>query len=267
MQDTTNCKICNHSSTLLFSKKILNKYDGYYFQCEHCKFIQLENVSWLDEAYSNAITDLDIGLVSRNENLKTKTSLLIKWFFKEAKISLDYAGGYGLFVRMMRDLGFNFYRQDIYCKNMFSVHFDIEDTEIKKFDFLTAFEVFEHFEKPIEEFSKINEISDHILFSTELQPKNPAKIKDWWYLTPETGQHLAFYTEESLKILAEKNSKHYYCIDKTLHLITTKKINTKKLKFLLKEHFTQKILKWLFLPKNDTLLQSDYNFILKGLKK
>jgi hypothetical protein len=77
---------------------------------------------------------------------------------------------------------------------------------------ITCFEVFEHFENPMEEFSEINELSDHILFSTELQPKNPAKIKDWWYLTPETGQHLAFYTEKSLTVLAKKHSKYYYCI-------------------------------------------------------
>jgi len=34
-------------------------------------------------------------------------------------IFLDYAAGYGLFVRLMRDAGYNFRWSDLYCQNLF----------------------------------------------------------------------------------------------------------------------------------------------------
>ena len=55
-----------------------------------------------------------------------------------------------MFVRIMRDKGFNFYRQDIHCQNLFAKHFDISNIKItEKFDLLTAIEVFEHLEDPM----------------------------------------------------------------------------------------------------------------------
>jgi len=33
-------------------------------------------------------------------------------------IFLDYAAGYGLFVRLMRDAGYNFRWSDLYCQNL-----------------------------------------------------------------------------------------------------------------------------------------------------
>jgi hypothetical protein len=97
---------------------MLGKYEAKYYQCSDCQFIQTEEPFWLEEAYKDAITKLDIGLVYRNENITPIISTIIQLLFSKSKRFIDYGGGYGLFVRMMRDRGFDFYRQDIYCENL-----------------------------------------------------------------------------------------------------------------------------------------------------
>jgi len=83
---------------------------------------------------------------------------------------LDYAGGYGVFVRLMRDIGFDFYWQDKYTENLFVRGFEYD--EKKRFDFLTSFKSFEHFDQPLQEIENMLSFSDNILFSTLLYGKN-----------------------------------------------------------------------------------------------
>ena len=68
-----NSKITNGTTTKVFTKKILNKHDVSFFECDETGFIQTEEAYWLDEAYSEAITKLDVGLVQRNIELSSFT--------------------------------------------------------------------------------------------------------------------------------------------------------------------------------------------------
>src|SRR5688572_4643623 len=100
------CKICENKCEEVFIEKVLNKYQVKYFQCTDCKFIQTEEPYWLPEAYQNAIAKLDIGLIWRNLNFSKTVENIIKENFNVHGRFLDYGGGYGMFVRMMRDKGF-----------------------------------------------------------------------------------------------------------------------------------------------------------------
>lgn len=261
-----NCSICKNTSTQLFRTKVLEKYDVNYFQCNNCGFIQTEHAHWLKEAYSNAITSLDIGLVSRNLFYAPKTDLIINLFFNSGTQFLDYGGGYGMFVRMMRDKGFNFYRQDIYCENLFAKNFDVTNLDANKqssFELLCAFEVFEHLENPLVEIEKMFAYSKNILFSTELQP--PQKLsnpKEWWYFTPETGQHISLYSERSLQLIAEKFNTKYYKINNSLHLFSDKNIDVNKVEQI----ENNKLSRWLYYKFNykqrTSLLATDFNHML-----
>ncbi len=221
-----NCKICNNQSKFFLKNKALNKYDAELFQCESCGFIQTKNPHWLNEAYKSAISQTDTGLVARNINLSNLTEKIIKQNFDYNKRFIDYGGGYGLFVRLMRDKGFNFYRQDSYCENLFAQHFDTNGLKNndEKFELLTTFEVFEHLENPAEEVKKMLEFSDSILFSTELQPQDIKNQEDWWYFSPESGQHISFYTKKSLEELAKKFDLDLYTDNTRLHLLTKKQL-------------------------------------------
>jgi len=219
------CLICNSDSHKLFSGVVLKKYEIKYYKCENCGFIHTETPFWLEEAYLNAIADLDVGLISRNLYVASHVERVILKNFNYTKPFLDYAGGYGLFVRMMRDKGFDFYRQDKYCDNLFSQHFDINDIKISRFELLTAFEIFEHLEKPVEELEKMLNYSDSVLFSTNIVPNETLdSLDDWWYFSPESGQHISFYTIESLEELSSKLGCNFYSNNTNLHLITRKKM-------------------------------------------
>ena len=251
-----NCKICDTPSAEFTVKKVLNKHEVKYYQCPNCQFIQTGEPFWLNEAYDNAITKLDIGLVYRNEYLTPLVSTLIKLFFQLDAKFLDYGGGYGLFVRMMRDRGFDFFRQDIYCENLFAKHFDISDLPAgSKFDMLTAFEVFEHLPDPIPEIEKMLSFSDTILFTTELQPTDSNSLNSWWYFTPETGQHVSLYSLRSLHKLAERFNLHLLSHN-NLHLLSKTKYNSLLYNMTFHRSF-QKATS--FLKKRRSFLSTDFD--------
>lgn len=265
------CKICNNDARELFTAKVLSKYQVQYFQCVNCGFIQTEQPYWLAESYLKAITDLDLGYVTRNIYFSAITSKLIKHSFEKQQPFLDYGGGYGMFVRLMRDRGFDFYREDKYCDNLFAAHFDFEDAKIeqgKKFELLTAFEVFEHLDQPLPEIEKMIGLSDSILFSTELQPKATFSHPDeWWYFSPEIGQHVALYSKRALEEIAKKCNCNIYSSKYNLHLLTRKKFRFNPLAYPVYSCLiADKILKRNFLnPKS--LLKKDYEKVKQFIAK
>ncbi len=255
--NSNKCKICSNKTNLLFNTIVLKKYGVNYHQCSVCEYIQTDEPYWLKEAYSSAITNLDIGLLSRNIYFSSVTELLIKSFFNYKDRFVDFGGGYGVFVRLMRDKGFNFFRYDTYCENIFARNFDANINEDnKKFELLTCFEVFEHLVDPDAELTKMLDWSDNILFSTEIIPnKKLNSPEDWWYFAPETGQHISFFAVKSIQMLANKHSLNYYIIENNLHLLTRKKISKFSLRL-----FNSKLFKKIILYKYKTqsLMPTDF---------
>ena len=218
-----NCKICNNKTEKVFQTRILYKYDIDYFQCINCKFVQTETPYWLEEAYQNPMNLTDTGIMLRNSrSSKIVTSIIVLFFNKNYKF-IDYAGGYGVFTRLMRDTGFDFYWIDPYTKNLLSRGFEKQDNI--KYDVVTTFESFEHFESPLTEIENIFKISKNVIFSTELVPNKLPEPDAWWYYGTEHGQHVALYTKESFKFIANKYGVHYYNIS-NLHVFSEKKFNT-----------------------------------------
>jgi hypothetical protein len=204
--------------------------------------------------------------VTRTESLLTQ---LISLYNNNIRI-LDFAGGYGVYTRLMRDNGYNCYWQDDYCENIFAK--DFIHKENSKYDMVTAFEVFEHEKDPNLLFKRLSLLSDNILFSTLILPTKPLnETKDWWYFTPETGQHITFYTTKSLELLANKNGYNFYTNGTDLHFISKNKLHSNP--FFISEKFSYTILKKCFdfiirtlYPSNKnsirkSLLESDYLFV------
>ena len=219
------CRICSKATMHLFDGLVLGNINIAYFRCGSCGYIQTEEPYWLEKAYFRIIAELDVGLVSRNlKSADIVEKILLSHFVPQGPF-LDYGGGYGLFVRLMRDRGFNFFRQDKHCQNLFAAGFDIADIpETSNFSLVTAFEVFEHLLSPCDEASKLLALSDTLLFSTEIVPQTPITASDdWWYFAPETGQHIGFFTMPSLEQLARVNRCHLYSNGKNLHLLSRRK--------------------------------------------
>jgi hypothetical protein len=218
------CKICNSITQQVFKSKILKKYDVNYFKCSNCGYLFTEEPYWLEEAYSRSINLSDTGILQRNIYFSKILSILIYFNFNKDALFLDYAGGYGIFTRLMRDIGFDFYWDDPYTKNLFANGFEKDLKTFPKFELITAFEVFEHLINPVEELKKMLQYSDTIIFSTELMPQEIPDSKDWWYYGFNHGQHISFYSKKSLSTLADKFNLKYYSV-RGLHIITPKTFN------------------------------------------
>ena len=251
------CKICNSQSNDFATAQVLNKYDVKYFQCLNCGFVQTEEPYWLEEAYSNAIAMSDVGLVFRNLMFSDLTSTLIFNFFDHNSKFLDYGAGYGLFVRLMRDKGFDFYWFDKFCQNLFSQDFEInlDKKENYQFELITAFEVFEHLVNPNIELENLLKISPNILLSTELLPPNNPKPNDWWYYVLHEGQHISIYTHHSLQILAERYNLNLYSNGSSLHLLTEKKFFCNPFEELSRNQLKR--------PEKTSLISRDFNNIIQ----
>jgi hypothetical protein len=52
-----------------------------------------------------------------------------------------------------------------------------------------------------------------------------SEIKDWWYLSPETGQHISLFSKQSLQKLALELRLNFYSNGYNFHLLSSKKIN------------------------------------------
>jgi len=75
------------------------------------------------------------------------------------------------------------------------------------YDTVCAFEVLEHLADPVVGLADLMSLSENIFFSTCLVPEPAPSLADWWYYSPSSGQHISFYTMESLRILAARFGK------------------------------------------------------------
>jgi len=220
------CKICSSKTSLFGSAVLLNKHRVLYFRCDACGFLQTEEPYWFQEAYCEVIARTDVGLVSRNLAFSQVTQSLISVFFDSGGKFLDYGGGYGLLVRMMRDKGFDFYWFDKWCDNLFAKAFEASEAGTGAFELVTAFEVFEHLSHPLDELKEMLRFSKNIFFSTELLPAHAPPLGEWPYYSLEHGQHVSFYTRSSLSALAKRLDVNLYSDGRLLHLFTEKRISS-----------------------------------------
>src|SRR5690242_8869172 len=121
----TACKICMKPIETHGWATVRSKYEARFVRCTACGFISIENPTWLAEAYTDPINPSDTGYIARNFWCAERVRMIIELCrLDPAKRYLDYAAGYGVFVRLMRDIGYDFFWTDPYCENLFARHFE-----------------------------------------------------------------------------------------------------------------------------------------------
>lgn len=219
------CKICGSVSHLSHEAIVLNKYSVKYFYCPLCEFLQTEEPYWLDESYSNAISISDTGVMSRNNYFADIAAIILLLCGKLNGKFLDFGGGYGIFTRLMRDKGFDFYWHDKYAENLLARGFEHNVDDTLKYTAITSFENFEHFNDPLTEIASIVELSDFILFSTKLLPKNKVPLPgQWWYYCLEHGQHISLFSYKTFEFIADKYGYFFISNGSNLHILSKKKM-------------------------------------------
>lgn len=221
----TDCPICSSKRERLYHGTVLGKYGVDYLFCSYCGLLQTEAPYWLEEAYSDAIALSDTGIIGRNNSVIRKLTPILFLMFGRKGRYLDVAGGYGLLTRMMRDVGFDFYWSDPYCRNIFARGFEGESIR-QDYSAVTAIEVLEHTENPLgfvrESLEKAG--ASTVLLTTELYSGGrPPPIENWWYYALSTGQHISFFHRRTLFEIAKRLSLYCYS-HKNVHMFSKRRL-------------------------------------------
>ena len=216
------CRVCGQPALPVFSLTVLSRRVG-YFDCPHCGYLQTQRPDWLDEAYARAINDTDTGIMYRNRlNVGRVIMTLLAYRRLKGRV-IDHAGGYGILVRLLRDVGVDAWWADRYCENLVARGFEADEGPA---DLLTAFEVLEHLVDPVAELRSMLAKAPSVLCSTELVPGTAPPSPDWWYLAPEHGQHIGFFRIKTLRHVAEQVGCHFASDGRSLHLFSLEPVTT-----------------------------------------
>ena len=213
MVDWIACKICDSKTSSILGIQILKQFEGRIRSCSNCGFQFVQDPPWLVDSFKTSLNQFDVGSADR--------SLIVAGFvrsiFSRKKASavkiLDFGGGDGLATRTLRDAGLDCRWEDPYCQPVFAVGPD--HSEINRFDLVFMSEVALHLTDPLETIKSLISRSDRLLMTAVVPPESITT--DWWYLMPQTGQHVAFYPVQTLKWIASDLSLYLLTDGKFFH--------------------------------------------------
>jgi hypothetical protein len=229
------CPICNSSTNSLFNVLIQGERSVELNTCPNCEFAFYPDQNWISDSFSDELNSLDVGSTDRTIIAADYLSVVLKSLKLPNGRFLDYGGGYGLLSRIMRDRGFNFENYDPYTKQIFPTSGRALGNPIEqKYDAITLIEVALHFEDPVQEFKKLLEQSDIVLFTAVLTDEK--LDPDWWYLSLETGQHIALFSSKTLEEIANNLGVKVTSDGKFFHVFHRKEL-TKMTRILAKRQY------------------------------
>lgn len=196
--DAAACRLCGGDTEERFRLTVLGRHDVGYRVCAACGSLQTETPFWLEEAYGCNLAGLDTGALQRNLQNFAACFTVARLF--GLGTAVDYGGGDGMLCRFLRDHGIDAYSCDKYAQPVYAQGFTEPPFSFP--DFLTAFEVLEHLPNPVADLGDIFAWNPKVmLLTTDLYG---GQGPDWWYLTPQSGQHVFFYSPKAILMVAEK---------------------------------------------------------------
>ena len=102
--------------------------------------------------------------------------------------------------RFLRDYGLNCFVKDKYATPTYAQGFT--EPNFRNPHLLLAFEVLEHLPNPKRDLDNLFNLDPQILLASTVIYTN--ENSDWWYLAPESGQHIFFYSKKALGLIANK---------------------------------------------------------------
>lgn len=249
------CPVCKEMTRLFGSARVLDKYTGRFRRCPRCNFLFAEEPVWLEQAYAEAITPSDIGLVDRNLWFCRVAHTIVTLCCDANGKFLDYGGGTGLFTRLMRDSGYDWHCIDQGCPNFFAQEFSVADIGAEQYELITAAELLEHLPDPLTLVQQLQACSANLLYTTQLLPDPPPALDSWWYYGLEHGQHVSFYSLRTLAVIGDITGWKLSSNGTNLHLFSRHHISTTLFRLITSPFFTGLVsLVW----QRSSLLQADF---------
>jgi hypothetical protein len=205
------CRLCGGEAISTFSLIVLNKHSVQYFRCTACHSLETEEPYWLEEAYSTtagtgeadgaALNLNKLDTLAAYRNIRNMGAVMLTAKMLNAQNIVDYGGGDGLLCRLLRDQGLNAFVTDPHASPTYAQGFD--QPNFSRPDLVTAFEVFEHLSNPREELAAMFAAQPTAFLASTFTYSGEGP--DWWYLIPDTGHHIFFYSEAALQMIAERH--------------------------------------------------------------
>lgn len=212
------CPICNNSTIIWgcvdFNKSCeeLNEkyleYCGvpiYYLKCNNCAHIFSSDFDdWDFDDFKENIYNEDYILVDPEYN-GTRSKRDAENFINLTNRTLsykilDYGSGNNFFEKELINKGYN-------VESFDPLFNDINTFKNKKYDIITAFEVLEHSNKPVETLNEIHSFlkpNGKILITTLVNDiLHGKRDPNYWYLAPRNG-HVSMFSNKSLELLFAK---------------------------------------------------------------
>jgi hypothetical protein len=263
------CNICECRASHFVTIRIMGRHDAEYCRCTSCGFIFATNPYWLQESFSTELNRLDIGSVDRCLVVSSFVEVVIRSLRLTAGRILDWGGGYGLLTRLLRDRGLDTRFYDPYTSPLFVG--DAIAASDENFDLTVMGEVMLHITHPVETLREVLRRSDYLLFTAVVAP--PDVSSDWWYFMPDSGQHVAIHSRDSIAALGKVLGVSVTSDGRFFHLLHTREVprllrlifRSRMLAFGLAELFHMRNLAGRAVGRGRSLLISDQQRLIAQL--
>jgi hypothetical protein len=216
----STCTVCNEQANEVFSYKTLNDHQVILAKCRNCGFLFVPDSEWVEGSFDSELNRFDLGSVDRSIIVADFVESISRSSKSKSLSFLDWGGGYGLLTRLCRDRGIDMVNFDPYVRPIFSGPAQVD--ELIKREVLVASEVFLHLVDPLRELRNLLNFADYVLVTAVVPPQNVST--DWWYLMPDTGQHISFFPVTTLKELARRSGTFVYTDRRFFHLFSKQRL-------------------------------------------
>ena len=199
------CRLCDGTANFEFARQAADGDVIDYFICTNCGSLETEDPYWLTSYHPSGEGDLlNLDTYAAERTLRSRVSIYLIWrlvgFHMQREKLLDWGGGVGLLVRLLRDIGIDAHLYDKYASNHYASGFSMSMME--KYDMVTAFEVLEHLIKPSKELADLFDLQPTVVVASTMLFNGQGA--DWSYLGPAKSEHVFFYSERALRLIGNR---------------------------------------------------------------
>ncbi|MDP9039967.1 MAG: class I SAM-dependent methyltransferase [Acidobacteriota bacterium] len=196
-----------------------------YRMCHECRFVFTDFFEgftadeWKRYVYNKDYETVDPDYLSVRPALNARDIGTLLHGRKSSVIGLDYGGGNGMTMSLLRQDGWAFDTYDPFGQT------DMSQERVGRYNFCSAVEVFEHLPDPIGSMREIVEKASPdrliILIGTQTLDGNVSDETrlSWWYAAPRNG-HVSLYSKKSLQTAGALFGLEYSCFRGYPHLLT-----------------------------------------------